>query len=44
MVDICLAWETTDSVFYGGSCNVDEYSPVQNHSLMSAHNLLQLAG
>lgn len=42
MVDICLAWETTASVFYGGSCNVDEYSPVQNHSLMSAHNLLQL--
>lgn len=44
MVDICLAWEMAGSVFYGASCNVDEYLPVRNHSLMSAHNLLQLAG
>lgn len=48
--DICLALEV-GSVFYGGwggwgggCCNVDEYSPVQNHSLMSANNLLQLVG
>lgn len=44
MLDICLVWETSGSVFYGASCNVDEYLLVQNHSLMSAHNLLQLAG
>lgn len=30
------------SVFYGASFNVDEYLPFRNHSLMSAHNLLQL--
>lgn len=46
ILDICLALET-GSVFYGGGgggCNVDEYSPVQNHSLMSVNNLLQLVG
>lgn len=32
------------SVFYEASCNVDEYLPVRNHSLMSDYNLLQLAG
>lgn len=26
----------------GTSCNVDEYLPARNHSLMSAYNLLQL--
>lgn len=29
MVDMRLAWETASSVFYGASCNVDEYLPVR---------------
>ena len=28
MVDMRLAWETAGAMFYGATCNVDEYLPV----------------